>query len=107
MGSAYLNGAINKMYDWAYMFLKHNKVEFCISFFIFHVVYDLTLVPGHTYFFVLMAYLLKDLWLSFFIILGSYEVAVVIGYFGIKFFFYDKFKKAFNDDYRFRLVYDS
>ena len=82
--SEYGSKVLDYLYDQTIRLLNHNKIEFILVFFVGHFVYNLTFLPGHTYFFVLMPYLLQDLWLSFFIIWVSYECSVIVGYFGIK-----------------------
>lgn len=54
-----------------------------------------------------MPYLLKDLWLSFFIIFISYECSVIAGYVGIRMWFYKRFKQKWQNDYRYKLIKDS
>lgn len=54
-----------------------------------------------------MPYLLKDLWLSFAIIFVSYEFSVVAGYFGVKWWFLERFQKKWENDYRFKMIRDS
>jgi len=54
-----------------------------------------------------MPYLLKDLWLSFFVIWISYECSVLVGYAGIKLWFFDRFTKKFKNDYRFKMIKES
>lgn len=87
--------------------LNYDRLGFNAIFFVFHFIYNLTFLPGHTYFFLLQPYLLKDLWVSFLIIFISYECSVIAGYFGIKFWFYESFKKKFQDDYRLKMIKDS
>jgi hypothetical protein len=65
--------ALDATYTKIVQLLVYDKVWFVTAFFVFHFLYNLTFLPGHTYFFVLMPYLLKDLWLSFAIIFLSYE----------------------------------
>lgn len=99
--------ALDTMYQKIVDLLHYDRKEFIAVFFVGHFVYNLTFLPGHTYFFLLMPYLLKDLWLSFFIIWISYECSVIAGYFGIKVWFYKRFQKKFKNDYKFKMIKDS
>lgn len=99
--------ALDATYKKIVQLLDYDKVWFVTAFFIFHFFYNLTFLPGHTYFFVLMPYLLKDLWLSFAIIFLSYECSVVAGYFTTRWWFLEKFKKRWSGDYRFKMIKDS
>lgn len=106
VGKYYTNEQYLKSYNVSSEFAEHHKNQFIVFCFIFHFVYNLTLLPGHIFPFILTAYQLKTFWTPFFVIQLSYLLSATVGYIVIKKCFFKKFVRKYKDDYRYRLIKD-